>query len=571
MDYTRVISITVNDFGIIEAAELNFSDFQNGIIALKGASGHGKTTEQQAVKVLIESSTSIPDKTMYGDKWKLKAQLSAGDSNFWVEKKIVDGKIKAELYSADKNGKKIKNPVINGVSATPGDYFKQLTTELTNGTDKLLSESNTVQTKFMFEMFAPELKKFGVITEKKSKSYELVSEQKRLRDECQRKGAYQAVFVRDGINIKDAGSIEPADIAGLQTELQKVEIEKATSGATAETKFLQKQNEIKARISETVEKIRAINKINSDYTEELNKKSETETKSKKDAENALSMFAESLKMLIDKDYISREERESLGTIYKNTAKRIAEHEIKPVKPAREYDISRGRLVLSDPVLGGAADSDITPQYTFLLFDYLTACKKLESLKPEPVNESEFESKIIKIKQNIEIGEINNDILDRIALNQEWIEAKAKVEIARNEIQKLYAKVETGVSGLRMTAFFDKNDECTIKTTYTGEYDPEYFKNTTKEPRPLVSYSSGQKSIIAMFLQVARLKLKTKILDYMFLDNVPMCKTAYGVIAKLGKENGLHVLTSITGDYKREKLQTNEMLIENGEVFFSENK
>ena len=99
-------------------------------------------------------------------------------------------------------------------------------------------------------------------------------------------------------------------------------------------------------------------------------------------------------------------------------------------------------------------------------------------------------------------------------------------------------------------------------------NPTVFNNPEKKERLLVSYSSTQKPIIGVLLQVARLKLKGKCLPYIFIDDVPMDKKAREVITRIAEENNLNIILSITGDFDKEKLSNNELLIEGGEVFFS---
>ena len=160
-----------------------------------------------------------------------------------------------------------------------------------------------------------------------------------------------------------------------------------------------------------------------------------------------------------------------------------------------------------------------------------------------------------------------DVYKRQNLNREWVEACGLVERKRNELAQLYANVNTGVEGLRMKPFFDKDGKMEIKTVYTGAYDTEFFKNKEGEERLLIGYSSTQKPIIGILLQVARLKLKEKVLPYIFLDDVPMDSRSRDLITRIAEDNNLTIITSLTGDYDKDKLTENELLIDGGEVFF----
>ena len=50
-----------------------------------------------------------------------------------------------------------------------------------------------------------------------------------------------------------------------------------------------------------------------------------------------------------------------------------------------------------------------------------------------------------------------------------------------------------------------------------------------------------------------------------MDDVPMDSRALAVLERIAEENGLHILTSLTGDFNAENLKDGEILVQNGEL------
>jgi hypothetical protein len=132
---------------------------------------------------------------------------------------------------------------------------------------------------------------------------------------------------------------------------------------------------------------------------------------------------------------------------------------------------------------------------------------------------------------------------------------------------MLASVDTGVEGLVICV--DKEDSgLSIYLTYDGSYDTEYFSNPNKEARKLSSYSGTQKPLICLLLQNYLLSKKPKALRYLFIDNVPIDNKTKKLLNKMGEELGLTIIVNITGDFSKESLESGEVLIEGGEVFFN---
>jgi hypothetical protein len=276
-------------------------------------------------------------------------------------------------------------------------------------------------------------------------------------------------------------------------------------------------------------------------------------------QNAITKVQEGFKELAP--IIGGEKKEFIAELQRCLTNFINEIGRQPVMPVIP-EVLNGKLNID-------MDKKYDNRYRQLIEQYLEVSRKYQNLTPPEKDLTSYDNQIQEIDQKITIAKSNNKLVDRYSLNRHWVEADAKLKIERNKLAAMYAKIDTGVPGLKMKPFFDDSAKTDIKTVYNGEFDPEFFRNDGSEDRLLVSYSSTQRPIIGILLQVARLKRKEKILPYIFLDDVPMDKKSYEIISKIAAENDLTVITSMTGDFTKEKLTENEILIEGGEVFFKE--
>ena len=592
----KIINVTAANFGIFKAVELDLTKFKNGVIALKGQAGQGKSTIQNAIKVSTQGRATLADADQYGNDFVLETQLLDGDRKIFVGASNKDGKITYKLYEKDSAGKKVSNPIIDGVKATPAKYMDLISTELTFGIRRFLSDDNTTQKKFMFELFRPELEKMGVIFDKKNAGYEksilgeldaLTITRDNLRAQCTHRGAFATDFERDGHKLESVGAMEKIDVVGMDQERTDLLVQKGQAEGNANAEH----EKAKAAIAEKGQKIvadcRAINeRLMSDYEEAKNGYDFTFDKKKHDDEQ----LNKALVLLEDCHFLA-DHMVNVGSDFN-------------AKFLNHYAFTENLKEPADPTTIPIVDGKMRPvpnfaypvDYAEVTKDYISLAQEFQALKAPEHKPEEFDQKISALVLKIENAKVNNDYVERYQINREWVEAAALVNQKRNELAKLYAGVDTGVNGLKMKPFFEEDGKMDIKTVYDGSYDYGFFKpqikklrdkfndttsasekeslgiemnNLTEEQRLLVSYSSTQKPLIGILLQVARLKTKEKVLPYVFLDDVPMDKNSRSLITRIADENKLTIITSITGDFQKDKLTENELLIEGGEVFFSE--
>lgn len=588
----KIINFKANNFGIFKALELDFEKFKNGVIALKGEAGSGKSTIQKGVKLSTQGRNVLDDSAQYGEEWETETQLVDGDRKIFIGASKKDGEaIKYKLYEKDSEGKKVMTPVIDGVKATPAKYMDVISTELTFGIKDFLSESNTVHKKFMFSLFRPELEKLGVEEILKDLS-EFTSKRDNLRTMCTHKGAFMADFERDGWKKEALEALQLKSVDELEQCRNNLLIEQGKSEGDGNAEFQKARGEKVAEGQKVVEEIRRKKEeLENTYAIELGKYEKdvaynTSIAGQNDSIEELLQQAEFIDDVIFDNVIN-----IIEVAYKNALKTVKT----PTKPQCP-EIIDGKLK------PGTQAKDY-PLFKKLIDKYNKIALEYHGIKPENFTQSrDFETEIAEIDIKITEAKANNELIERYELNRLWVESSAKVDIKRGELAKLYAQVNTGVEGLRMKPFFDEESgKVDIKTIYTGNYSPEFFRNDTIkyideiksitdgkttfdspeeknerlksltgkiDERLLVSYSSTQRPIIGILLQIARLKKKAKALPYIFLDDVPMDKASLSLISKIAEENNLTVITSITGDFSKDKLTENEMLIEGGEIFFN---
>jgi DNA repair ATPase RecN len=563
----KIISLRATNFGVLKALELDFEKFKNGFIAFKGNAGAGKSTVQNAIKTGTIGRDTLKDAAQYGEQWETETQLIDGEHKIFIgaKKKKDNSSIVYQLYEKDNEGKKVQNPIIDGVKATPSKYMELISTELTFGIKDFLSDNKTVHRNFMFALFRPELEKFGVIFDKKNPEYEksilgeldkLTEDRDLLRSQCQHSGAFVADFEREGFTVESLAALTRTDETELTTKHSNLLVEKGSLTGNSAAEIEKKKSEVAKKGQEIIERIRKVSQeLNATYDTEKAKFDEYAQDKQLD-EKAFSDVKVYINAL---SFLPKEKKESIVLeIAADLALKYNKEVKTPVAPFCPV-IENNQLKI---------DSNITYHADFnkLFEEHRNCVAEYMAIQPEEINYEAIDKKLEGLNQQIEKAKANNVLIDRYELNREWVEADAILNEKRQELAKLYAKVNTGVNGLKMKPFFNE-EKMEIKTVYSGEYDKGFFQNEGEE-RLLLSYSSTQRPIIGVLLQVARLKKKTKMLPYIFIDDVPMDNKSREIIARIAEENKLTIITSMTGDYEKEKLTENEILIEGGEVFFN---
>lgn len=621
----KIINFKATDLGAYKALELDFEKFKSGVIAIKGQVGAGKSTIQKGIQTTTQGRGTLADQSQYGEVWESEIQLSDGERKIFIGAKKKEGKtLEYVLFEKDENEKKIISPVIDGIKATPAEYLKVLTTELTFGIKDFLDKNATIHRKFMFSLFKPELKKLGVVEIEKELDL-LTAERDKLRTECTHNAAFMADFEREGYKSETLGFLESVDIEALSKQKEALLVERGTLAEKAKTDLEKKKADLEKKGAEVNGKIRDLSdRLREEYNNtisELEKKrsaakdavlaacemlkveySDSQTvyevnkKKHSDSCEYWHLLNDQFEKMTDRKLLSGNSGELFMKLLEGikteleVLSRIAEKS-KPKKivlPVFEnglirpsYDVKLKPVVAAYNSIPANPDEPVLPtfegaklktkeyeheNFTPLFADRAKIGAEYMSVTESTFSTSDYDNKIELLSAQIKGAENNNKLISRFELNQIWCEAANEVQRKRDELAVLYAGIDTGVEGLKMTVFYN-NEKPEIKTTYDGTYDPTFFANPSRQDRLLVGYSQTQSALIGVLLQVARLKRKAKVFPYIFLDDVPMSGNATAVLARIAEENTINVITSFTGDFDRDKLKDNELLVEGGEVFF----
>jgi len=252
-----IIGLSLNqDLGILKACNLAF-DQENRLQKILGCVGQGKTTLKTALDLGTKGSKTLVDKSLYGEV-DCETQLLDGDQNIFVGcKSDKVGSLIYTLYTKDINGKIIREPVIDGEKATPAKYLEKLQTELTWRMNDLVSENPTVQRSLLLDLYKTELKRVGVIFDKKDPNYtnsilDKIEQAMKSRDFAdmlrKQKGGIKEDLILQGFD-PDRPNTTPdfVDVSTLDSDIMKlknsISLQKQELENTKATKLKEYQNE----------------------------------------------------------------------------------------------------------------------------------------------------------------------------------------------------------------------------------------------------------------------------------------------------------------------------------------
>ena len=550
MKEVKIIGLSINQsLGIVKACKLDF-DENNKLIVIKGATGQGKTTIQKGLQLGTQGAKTLVDKELYGEI-DTEVQLLDGDLKLWVGCKTLNSKLEYVLYTKDLQGKKVKNPVIDGISATPSKYLETLQTELTWRMDELTSENPTVQKTILLKLYQSQLSKIGVIFDKKHPDYqksilgliEIAENERNFNDSMRKqKGGISDDLKAKGFDVDRPETIpDSINILEIETEIKEIERQKTTKIAQSESVKGQKLAEIKAVGSDLTGKCLQLNA-------ELEKEYQIEAQKYIDYENKIIKIDRLLKIISD----SINELSELVDIESFIMPEIIYPE-KIEKPAEPNYIK----FKENQVISGQ-DFELVKKITESREKYFEVLN--ESVE---IDTKEFDEKINILEANKKNATEINKIVEAVDSFHVWRKSNETVAQLKKEYVQLLAQVNTGVEGLQIVPVDED-----IFLMYNGAYDTTYFHNENKELRKLSSYSGTQKPVICLLIQNYLLNQKPKAMRYLYIDNIPIDNKTRALIEKMCNDLDLRVFLNITGDFEKDSLIEGEILVEGGECFFN---
>jgi tRNA A37 threonylcarbamoyladenosine biosynthesis protein TsaE len=556
----KIIGLTLNNqLGILKAQQLTFNQ-DNQLIVVKGAVGSGKTTVQTALKLGTQGQKTLTDNQLYGDI-DHEVQLLDGETPLFIGVKSKGKTLDYTIYQRDSEGKKVKNPIIDGMKATPSAYLNALQTKLTWRLDELTSENPKVQRDILLELYQKDLIKQGVIFDKTHPEYNKsilgkIDEAEAQRDYCDRmrkqKGGIKDDLMDEGIN-PDRPETCPSyiDVLGIDSEIKNTERDKIIFKTKKEQEY---QNSL-----DNVENLAdALRKDIRWYNSEL----------EKSHDNLMKAYLESVNVNTEAGLQLNEVNGCLNNCLKYGVFLGAEHqEILQLisKYAKLPELNAipelPKLIQIDPE-SNKIDRTTIPAGSEFEKRFNELVKLYTSTEKPIINLDIYNEKIEALQVRKLQAETNNVSFNAVESFREWQQANAEVVRLKGEYVQLMKNINTGVEGLKIVA-----NEKDIYLGYDGSYDVNYFNNPQKELRKLASYSDTQKPIICLLVQNYLLSKKSKAMRYLFIDKVPIDKATRVLLDNMANELDLTLIVNWTGDFTKESLESGEFLIEGGEVFF----
>jgi hypothetical protein len=574
----KIIGLSINEqFGSLRAVSLGF-DPENRLTTIKGEVGAGKTTLQKALKLTTQGSQTLQDKTLLGDNVDIVAQLLDGETNVFVGcKSNATGALDYFMYTTDSEGKKLKDPVIDGKKATPANYLKSLQTALTWDLNSLTSENPTVQREISLKIYESELEKKGVYLNKSHAKYvdsildkiEKAKERRNYLDMKRKEvGGIADDMQKKGIDFSDRRLVKDVK------ELEKQIAEKTAEITLATTNATQAKNNVLLALRNKGLELNAKLKTENDLIQKHNR---AEQQKETTYLQALKIYNDSVEKAKDLlvPLVKDEQQFNFEDKWNDFT---AENLIEPKKPEldlkKELEFSEKNtcISLATDFEHNAEIAAIITDYRQVAVDYKAAVAKEDGEVDTKDLEAEKEKLEAKKKR---FEEYNSDA---IAVNAfiDWKDQNIVVKNMNKDYFMKLTEIETGVEGLYICPeYIEEGGEKIAKDNdiylmYDGSYDPEYFCNPNKEIRKLASYSDTQKPMICLLIQRYLLSKKEKALPYLWIDQVPIDNKTKKLLDRMSEELGLWLFVNWTGDFNVESLQHGEILIENGQVFVNEN-
>jgi len=443
----------------------------------------------------------------------------------------------------------------------------------------LFSSNATEHRKLIEKLFSEELAKLGVAS-----VVEKINSARQVRDNrrniCDANGSFLDSFKEEGWALEDLQALESVDVESISKKITEYEVEKGVAKTSVEDKNKLAESraqeertaelqKIKDDAAKVVGKIRVVTeKLSSDFD-----KLDKEYNQNKEKTDAIVSYRDTMFSNFSEDkLLLPHEVESLKSVINTAYDRFLEDEknlVPESAPVLPILIQIDEMGI--PVIPGNPDK----AYSELITERTELLKKYQELNATPLDftkielgdTTEIDEKIKKATLTRDAGLTTNRIYERFGQWNNWMEAKTEYEGYVNELRRLYAGINTGVEGLVITPI-ESGKSVEIWLQYDGAYNPEFFGNDKRELRWLFDYSETQRAMIGVMLQAARLDLKDKCLRLCVLDSVPLTRLGVEVMTKICDEKDVQLITSYTDDhYDLENLEDNEIVVENGCVFF----
>lgn len=581
-----LIGLRVDNYRILKSVLLTPDVLSQRVTRVTGDIGQGKSTLLDALKIGLNGTDAIAKKDGLEKGFVAEVQLMDGEHKLFMGAKVTEyqrGENKGEpkfetyLYEKDPDGKPFQ-PIIDGRAATAADYSKMLTTELVFNMPMLFSSNATEHRKLIEKLFADELSKLGVAS-----VVEKINSTRAVRDNrrsiCDANGSFLDSFKEEGWGLEDLQALSSVDVKTLSEKITALEVEKGVAKTSVEDKNNLAESKAQEERTAQLQKIKddaakvvgKIRVVTTALETEYDVKKKSFEKLNEELVNAQLEYGYVIDRISGCSFFESGKQTEINHLVLEQYKKFTSNEIykgliAPVLPILIQIDEMGIPVI--PESPDKAYSELITERTELLKKYQELhATPLAFTKIELGDTTEIDEKIKKATLTRDAGLTTNRIYERFGQWNNWMEAKSEYDGYVNELRRLYAGINTGVEGLVITPI-ESGKSVEIWLQYDGAYNPEFFGNDKRELRWLFDYSETQRAMIGVMLQAARLDLKEKCLRLCVLDSVPLTRLGVEVMTKICDEKDVQLITSYTDDhYDLENLEDNEIVVENGCVFF----
>lgn len=585
----KFIGFKAKNYKTVEAVEFTYDVLQNKIIRIIGEIGSSKTSILECIEIALTGVKGIGKKDTIRSGFLSEIQLTDGDVKLWLGVKAREksrGKdagetvIETFIYTKKEDGSVDNKPIVNGKLMTAKDYIKILNSDLSFNLKDLFSKNAVIHRNFLEKTYSSELKGLGV-DEVVDRIKKAKDKQDGARSLCDAVGAFMGTFKEEGYDENSLADLVHIDIEKIRDEITTKKIEKDRLLNDSETaKELARMNAqkvkddaigaIKTKAARVVEDIREINDRKMKEFSGLDEKFKKFTINCKEIQDNTDRFSAAI---FNEDWIDIKTRALMeNMVHKEGAaliNKLGKTPIKPIEP-KIIPIVSGRIEMPDEY-DKEYESLVSLRNKYLS-DYAKIKAKDLEIKPlEPVNTKLIDIEIDKLNTKLIGAENNNDVHDRYIKWLDWIEAKGIYQKEIDTLRKIYAKVDTGVDGLKIIPKQEKG-RTEIWLQYDGQYDPEFF-DASQGMRYITDFSESQRGIIGVLLQAARLNKKHKALRLALIDSTPFhTKVGMSILSKVQNDMNIQLITTHTSDmYDKEDLSDGVVVMEGGEAFFKTNK
>jgi hypothetical protein len=569
MDQKEVtlLGFRCENHNILKIIELTPDLLSKQLIQIVGESGNGKSSLIDALMLASAGTDAIKKKDALLPGFEAEVQLLDGEIKLFVgarKREITRGQRTGEyefetyLYAKDDQGKQY-TPIIDGEVATAAKYMKLLTTDLTFNMADFFTENQPRHRTLIEKLFKDELAQLGAEdTIKEMIATRGVRDEARMM--CQRTGAFMEQLEKEGYTEAMLAAIEEVDIAAIEKRLQDAAIERDRILNPAGN-----QHELECeRIRNTHQQ--AVSKLREQLAAEQKKESD-------DFQTRSAAYF-TAKQAYDQQEVMRTK---YNAIYDILTENIEKYFGKDIEGAaavqtlidRRKDVFAGQFSLMEPEeVRHNAEMIEAIRTAKANLDQFESAELVFPSPPIP-DTTAIDKQIEKLKSDKEEGVKMNQLRERYQTNKTWLETKAKYEAVVDDLRRTYARVQTGVEGLKIVPVDTNTDKVEVWLQYDGSYDVEFFQNPKLESRYIFSYSSFQRSAIGVMLQAARLNLKPKALRLAIVDDVAFTAKGLAVLSGLCKSLNIKLITSRTDDITKEQVKDGEVLMVGGEAFFKQ--